>query len=138
MGGWAECPACADTGARTPIGASGNWWLFKIESIQKILEPNLEPGEDSCFKDMLEKAKNAKLYLENPSNQTFKSEEEDSYSDLDYENLPDYYWEMEYETADTDWSKSSDIWNYKLMYLCIYRFLGNWFYAIALEGGWFF
>ena len=23
MGGWAECPACADTGARTPIGASG-------------------------------------------------------------------------------------------------------------------
>ena len=24
MGGWAEGPACADTGARTPIGASGN------------------------------------------------------------------------------------------------------------------
>ena len=23
MGGWAEGPACADTGARTPIGASG-------------------------------------------------------------------------------------------------------------------
>ena len=26
MGGWAEGPACADTGARTPIGASG---IFK-------------------------------------------------------------------------------------------------------------
>ena len=25
MGGWAEGPACADTGARTPIGASGNF-----------------------------------------------------------------------------------------------------------------
>ena len=25
MGVRAECPACADTGARTPIGASGNW-----------------------------------------------------------------------------------------------------------------
>ena len=24
MGVRAECPACADTGARTPIGASGN------------------------------------------------------------------------------------------------------------------
>ncbi len=23
MGGWAEGPACTDTGARTPIGASG-------------------------------------------------------------------------------------------------------------------
>ena len=23
MGGWAEGPACADTGARTPIGTSG-------------------------------------------------------------------------------------------------------------------
>ena len=28
MGGWAEGPACADTGARTPIGASLNFILF--------------------------------------------------------------------------------------------------------------
>ena len=28
MGGWAEGPACADTGARTPIGASG---ILKVE-----------------------------------------------------------------------------------------------------------
>ena len=27
IGGWAEGPACADPGARTPIGASGNLWL---------------------------------------------------------------------------------------------------------------
>ena len=26
MGVRAECPACADTGARTPTGTSGNFW----------------------------------------------------------------------------------------------------------------
>ena len=30
MGGWAEGPACADTGARTPIGASGIEHLYQI------------------------------------------------------------------------------------------------------------
>ena len=29
-----------------------------------------------------------------------KAYEEDTYSDVDVENLPDYYWEMEYETED--------------------------------------
>ena len=30
MGVRAECPACADTGARTPIGASGIWHFFSF------------------------------------------------------------------------------------------------------------
>ena len=32
----------------------------------------------------------------------FESNQEDTYSDVDYENLPDYYWEMEYESDEKD------------------------------------
>ena len=36
MGGWAEGPACADTGARTPIGASGNLHVVLSKEKKKI------------------------------------------------------------------------------------------------------
>jgi hypothetical protein len=38
MGARAEGPACADPGARTPIGVSGNFFFFFLVAVTKIQE----------------------------------------------------------------------------------------------------
>ena len=43
--------------------------------------------------DLLERIKNAKVSSDAPN----RTKEEDTYSDVDYENYPDYYWNIEYE-----------------------------------------
>ena len=42
MGVRAECPACADTGARTPIGASGNFHILLFLLLLLLLKPQNE------------------------------------------------------------------------------------------------
>ena len=67
--------------------------IFQNENPQSKLDP-MEANSNSNFKELLETIKNAKI-SEGPY-QTFKTMEEDTYSDVEYENYPFYYWKMEY------------------------------------------
>ena len=67
--------------------------------IETQLQPRLDETRASNFKELLETIRNAKLST-NGSSQLFKTKEEDTYSDVDYENFPDHYWETEFEVEE--------------------------------------
>ena len=56
--------------------------------------------DSPSFKKLLESIKNAKVSSDR-SDQFMKTKEEDTYSDVDYDNYPDYYWDMEHEEEET-------------------------------------
>jgi hypothetical protein len=54
-------------------------------------------ADDPRFKKLLETIKNAKNSSE--GSDIFKTKDEDTYSDVDYDNYPDYYWDQTEEDS---------------------------------------
>ena len=73
--------------------------IVRVDSLETKLEPILDETKDSKLKDLLEPIRNAKISTEVAS-QLFKTKEEDTNSEVDYENYPDHYWETDFEVEE--------------------------------------
>ena len=85
-----SCSPCTPTGT-PPLRVPKQTQIDDIrDEIVDISADDIDNVEEFIDRELLEEldALNRKAY------------EEDTYSDVDVENLPDYYWEMEYETED--------------------------------------
>ena len=79
--------------------------IFRIESVQNIFKSLHGDSGKPFLKEQLETAKDLKRksqIIEEDIEQRLESNEEETYSEVDYENLPDYYWLMEYESDEND------------------------------------
>ena len=73
--------------------------IVNVESLEAKLEPILDESKDSRLENLLESIRNAKISSEGGS-QLFKTKEEDTYSDVDYENYPNHYWKTDFEVEE--------------------------------------
>ena len=79
--------------------------IFKIESIQTIFQSLHGDKGKPFLKEHLEAAKKLKRksdMIEEDIKKRLESKEEDTYSDVDYENFPEYYWQMDYKSDEKD------------------------------------
>ena len=79
--------------------------IFRIESVQNIFKSLHGDSGKPFLTEQLETAKDLKRkseIIEEDIEQRLESNEEETYSDVDHKNLPDYNWMMEYESEEND------------------------------------